>query len=64
MTTTPPQYQPAPPGGFGIDPRLGAASLRVPAASKEDSRSQAILKSQPRFDTESAMMLEHHSILL
>ena len=34
MTTTPPR----------IDPRLGAAALRAPAASKEDSRAQAILK--------------------
>ena len=39
-----PQDQPAPPGGFGIDPRLGAAALRAPAASKEDYRPQAILK--------------------
>ena len=44
MTTTPPQDQPAPPGGFGIDLRLGAAALRAPAASREDSRPQAILK--------------------
>ena len=36
MTTTP--------GGFGIDPRLGAATLRAPEASKEDSHPQAILK--------------------
>ena len=34
MTTTPPR----------INPRLGAAALRAPAASKEDSRPQAILK--------------------
>ena len=40
MTTTPP------PGGFGIDPRLGAAALRAPAASKEDYCPQAILKLQ------------------
>ena len=38
MTTT------LPPGGFGIDPRIGAAALRAQAASKEDSRPQAILK--------------------
>ena len=38
MTTTPPR----------IDPRLGAAALRAPAASREDSRPQAILKFQPR----------------
>ena len=35
MTTTPPR----------ITPRLGAAALRAPAASREDSRPQAI---QPR----------------
>ena len=34
MTTTPPR----------IDPRLGVAVLRAPAASREDSCSQAILK--------------------
>ena len=34
MTTTPPR----------ITPRLGAATTRVPAASREDSRPQAILK--------------------
>ena len=33
--------------GVGIDPRLGAAILRAPAASKEDSRPQTILKFQP-----------------
>ena len=38
MTTTPPR----------IDPRLGAAALRAPAASREDSRPQAILKLQHR----------------
>ena len=38
MTTTPPR----------IDPRLGATTLRAPAASREDSRPQAILKFQPR----------------
>ena len=38
MTTTPPR----------IAPRLGAAALRAPAASREDSRPQAILKFQPR----------------
>ena len=37
MTTTPPR----------INPRLGAAALRAPAASREDSRPQAILKLQP-----------------
>ena len=38
MTTTPPR----------IDPRLGAAALRAPAASREDSRPQVILEFQPR----------------
>ena len=38
MTTTPPR----------IDPRLGAAALRAPAASMVDSRPQAILKLRPR----------------
>ena len=38
MTTTPPR----------INPRLGAAALRASAASREDSRPQAILKLQPR----------------
>ena len=37
MTTTPPR----------IDPRLGAAALRAPAASMVDSRPQAILKFRP-----------------
>ena len=40
----PTQDQPAPPGGFEIDPRIGATATRAPAASKEDFRSQAILK--------------------
>ena len=39
---------PNPSGGLGIDHRLGAAALRAPAASREDSRPQAILKLQPR----------------
>ena len=38
MTTTPPR----------INPRLGAAALRAPAASREDSHPHAILKLQPR----------------
>ena len=38
MTTTPPR----------IDPRLGAAALRAPAASMVDSRPLAILKLRPR----------------
>ena len=38
MTTTSPR----------IDPKLGAAALRSPAASSEDSRPQAILKFQLR----------------
>ena len=37
-----------PPGGFDIDTRIGAAALRAQAASKEDSRPQALLKFQPR----------------
>ena len=40
----PTQDQPASPGGFGIDSRIGAAAPRAPAASKENSRPQAILK--------------------
>ena len=42
MTTTPPR----------IDPRLDAAALRAQAASREDSRPQAIIKfqSRNRFD--------------
>ena len=44
MTVTPhpgPTYTPR---GFGIDPWLGAAALKAPAASREDSRLKAILK--------------------
>merc|ERR1711928_193673 len=47
MTTTPPHDQPAPPGWCRIDPGLGLAATRVPAASRENSRPQAILKFQP-----------------
>ena len=43
----PTQDQPAPPEGFEIDYRIGAAAPRAPAASKENSRPQAILKSRP-----------------
>ena len=43
----PTQDQPAPPEGFEIDSRIGAAALRTPTASKEDSRPQAILKVRP-----------------
>ena len=50
MTTTPPR----------IDPRLGAAALRAPAASKEDSRSQAILKFQPRNSFDYRVRYKHH----
>ena len=39
---------PHPPGWCRIDPGLGAAATRVPAASREDSRFQAILQFQPR----------------
>ena len=49
MTTTLPPGTTRTPRGVGIDPRLGAAALRAPAASKEDYRPQAILKSQPRI---------------
>ena len=48
MTTTPPAGPTRNPEGIGIDPRLGAATLRAPAASKEDFCPQAILKFQPR----------------
>ena len=44
MTTTPPPGPTRTPRGFGLDPRLGAAATRAPAASREDSRPQAILK--------------------
>ena len=44
----PTQDQPSPAGGFGIDSRIDADALRAPAASKENSRPQAILKFQPR----------------
>ena len=43
----PTQDQPAPPEGFEIDSRIGAAAPRAPTVSKEDSRSQAILKFRP-----------------
>ena len=43
MTTTPPPG-PATQDGFGIDPRQGAVALRAPAASREDSGPQDILK--------------------
>ena len=49
MTTTLPQGLIHIPGGFGINPGLGAAALRASAASREDYRSQAILlRFQPR----------------
>ena len=44
MTTTLPPEPTYTPRGVVIDPRLGAAALRAPAASREDSRPQAILK--------------------
>ena len=47
MTTKPPPGPTHTPMGFGIDPRLGAAALGAPAASKEDSLSQAIIEFQP-----------------
>ena len=40
----PTQDQPAPPEGFEIDSRIGAAAPRAPTVSKVDSRPQAILK--------------------
>ena len=43
----PTQDQPAPPEGFEIDSRIGAATPRAPTVSKEDSRPQAILKFRP-----------------
>jgi len=43
----PTQDQPAPPEGFEIDSRIGAAAPRAPTVSKEDSRPQAILKFRP-----------------
>ena len=43
----PNQDQPAPQEGFEIDSRIGAATPRAPAASKENPRPQAILKFQP-----------------
>ena len=36
----PTQDQPAPPGGFGIDSRIGAAAPRAPAASRENCHPQ------------------------
>ena len=47
MTTTPNPEPTCIPRGFGIDSRIGVAAPRAPAASREDSRPQAILKSQP-----------------
>ena len=35
---------PHPQGGFGVDPRIGAAALRAPTASRGDSNPHAILK--------------------
>ena len=42
MTTTPFQGQTCTP--FGIEPRLGVATLRAQVAFRKDSRPQAILK--------------------
>ena len=42
-----PYDQPATPGWCRIDPGLGAATTRVPAVSREDSRPHAMLKFQP-----------------
>ena len=60
MTTTLPPGPTRNPGGFGIDPRLGAATLRAPAASKEDIRPQAILKFQPRISFDYRVLYEPH----
>ena len=49
MTTTPNPGPTRAPEGFGIDPRIGAAATKTPAASREDYRPQAILKLQPRY---------------
>ena len=43
----PTQDQFAPPEGFKIDYRIDAAAPRAPAASKENSSPQAILKFRP-----------------
>ena len=51
------QDQPAPPGFFLIDPRLGAAALRAPAASKENTNPQAILKFEPRNSYEPQLIV-------
>ena len=53
MTTTPPR----------IDPRLGAAALRAPAASMVDSRPQAILKLRPRNSFDYRVRYEPQPIL-
>ena len=47
MTTTPPSGPTLTQREFGIDPLICAATLMAPAASKEDSCPQAILKSYP-----------------
>ena len=44
MTTTPPPGPTHPPGGVGIDPELGVAAQRAPAASRESNLPQAIHK--------------------
>ena len=54
MTTTPPR----------IDPRLGAAALRAPAASMVDSRPQAILKLRPRNSFDYRVRYEPQPIAL
>ena len=49
MTTTPPLEATCIPRGFGTDPGpSAAATARVPATSREDSGSQAILRYQLR----------------
>ena len=41
---TTPRTNPQTPREFGVDPRLGAVTLRAPSASREDSRPQTLLK--------------------
>ena len=44
MRTIPPQGTTRTPRGFGIDPEQSVAATRVPAASKEESCLQVILR--------------------
>ena len=47
------------PGGVGIDSRIGAAAKRAPAASRENSCLQAILKFQPRNSFDYRVCYKH-----